>query len=84
MLKNPHFSREFNAWELDEVESFLQKLQSLVIKREVEDKLRWNESKCSKFSDRSLHSSFSRRYSAPFPAGIVWRSWASINVSLFA
>ena len=34
--RSPSFSRQFNDWELDKVESFFRKLQSLVIKREME------------------------------------------------
>ena len=34
------FSRQFNDRELNEADIFLQKLQTLSIKREVEDKLR--------------------------------------------
>ena len=65
------------------MESFFQKLNLMIINREVEGKLTWNESKCSKFSVRSLYFSLSRGYSAPFPASIVWRAWASLKVSFF-
>ena len=82
--RSPSFSRQFNDWELDKVESFFWKLQSLVIKREMEDKLRWNESKCGKFNITSLFSSLSRRYKEPFSPSIVSRSWAPMKVRLFA
>lgn len=48
------FPRQFNDWELDKVKIFVQKLQLLSIKREVDDKLSWNESKSRKFSIRSF------------------------------
>ena len=36
---NPHFSRHFNDWELEEVEGLFRKLQPLVVRREVKDVL---------------------------------------------
>ena len=76
---SPCFSRQFNNWELDEVESSFWKLQLVVIKREVEDSLRWNESKCDKFSIKSLYSSLSTGFRECFPTlcgdlGYQWRS----------
>lgn len=37
MVGAPFFSRWFNDWELDEVEIFFRRLQSLTIKKEMED-----------------------------------------------
>ena len=76
---SPCFSRQFNNWELDEVESSFWKLQLVVIKKEVEDSLRWNESKCDKFSIKSLYSSLSTGFRECFPTlcgdlGYQWRS----------
>ncbi|RVW12719.1 putative ribonuclease H protein [Vitis vinifera] len=64
---NPHFSRHFNDWELEEVEGLLWKLHPLVVRREVEDVLSWKESRDGIFSVRSLYRSFTRTYSDPFP-----------------
>ena len=80
---NPCFSRHFNDWELVEVETLFRKLCSLVVKREVKDKLSWNENKSSEFSVRSLYGSFPRGPREPFPASIVWRTWAPMKVGSF-
>ena len=71
---NPHFSRHFNDWELEEVESLFWKLHPLVVRREVEDALSWKESRDGIFSIRSLYRSLMRAYSDPFPWGLIWRS----------
>ena len=55
------------------METLFWKLQTLVVKREVEDKLSW------KFSVRSLYFSSSRGHRQPFPANIVWRTWNLLN-----
>lgn len=39
---SPCFSRQFKDWEMVEMESFFMKLHLMVIKRKVEDNLRWN------------------------------------------
>ena len=64
---NPHFSRHFNDWEMEEVEGLFQKLQLLVMKRDVEDVLSRKESKNDILSVRSLYHSFTRASSDPFP-----------------
>ena len=56
----------------------------MVTKREVENNLRWHESKCGKFLVESLYSFLSRAHSVSFPASIVWRTWAPLKVSFFA
>ena len=50
---NPHFSRYFNDWELEEVEGLFRKLHPLVMRREVEDVLSLKESGDGIFSVRS-------------------------------
>ena len=81
---NPHFSRHFNDWELEEVEGLFWKPHPLVVGRKVKDVLSWKESRDDIFSVRSLYCSFMRASSHPFPWGIIWRSWASMRVSFFA
>ena len=78
---NPHFSRHFNDWELEEVESLFWKFHPLVVRREVEDALSWKESRDDIFSVRFLYLSLMRAYSDPFPwglfggPGLLW-GWA--------
>ena len=46
---SPRCSRQLNDCELPEVESFFRKLHSIIIKKEMEDSLRWNESNATRF-----------------------------------
>ena len=50
----------------------------------MQDNLRWNESKCDKYSVRSLYSSLLEGHNVPFLASIVWKAWAPLNVNFFA
>ncbi|RVW79796.1 hypothetical protein CK203_047617 [Vitis vinifera] len=52
-----HFSRPFNDWEIDEVHSFLLGLNGKSVRRDVEDRVLWIETKCGKFSVKSLYQS---------------------------
>ena len=65
------FSRQVNDWELGEVEILLQKLQRLVVSREVEDILSWRESKNDKFLVRSLYCFYSKGPRDPLLFSIV-------------
>ena len=68
---NPLFSRHFNDWEMEEVESLLRKLHPLVLNRDVEDVLSWKNSKKGSFSVRSLYCSLTKGSSEPFPWSII-------------
>lgn len=54
-----------------EVEAFLWKSYPLSIRREVVDKLSWNETKCGNFSIRFLYASLTKGVSEPFPPSVV-------------
>ena len=82
--KNLHFSRRCNDWELVEVETFIQKLHALSTRREVLDKLSWNETKCGNFSFRSPHASLTKGDREPFSARVVWRMLAPTKASFFS
>lgn len=56
---SPCFARQFNNWELEEV-LFLRELHSLSLKKDEEDKLSWKETKCSKFTIKSLYTSLAK------------------------
>ena len=66
------------------METLFKKLHPLVVRRDVEDILSWNDSKNDKFSVRSLYCSFSRGPRDPFPFSIVWKTWAPVKVNFFA
>ena len=54
---SPLFSRLFNNWELDEVCSFFVALNGKQIQQGVDDRVIWRETKCGKFSIKSLYKS---------------------------
>ena len=81
---NPHFSRHFNDWELEEVEGLFRKLHPLVMRREVEDVLSLKERGDGISLLDPLYRSCMRASSDLFPWGIMWRSWALMSVSFFA
>ena len=51
---NPCFSRSFNDWEVEEVESFLGRLHGKKVCGDVEDMVFWTETKSGKFLVKSL------------------------------
>ena len=51
---SPHFFRPFNDWEMDEANSFLLGLNGKSVQWDVEDRVLWIETKCGKFSVKSL------------------------------
>ena len=54
---NPLFARPFNDWELDEVCRFFVALSRKRIQQAVDDRVIWRDTKCGKFSVKSLYKS---------------------------
>ena len=69
-----HFSRPFNDWEMDEVHSFLLGLNGKSVRQDVEDRVLWIETKCGKFSVKSLYKALKSGPSASFPSNVIWNS----------
>ena len=77
------FNRHLNDWEVGEVESLLNKLHPLTIRRDVDDLFRWKKNKNGTFSVKSFYSSLSRGIRLPFPARTIWMPWVPIRASFF-
>ena len=78
-----HFSRPFNDWEMDEVHSFLLGLNGKSVRQDVEDRVLWIETKCGKFSVKSLYKALKSGPLASFPSNVIWNSYVQPKVSFF-
>ena len=67
----PRFIRQFNDWELEEVDALFRSLHGYSIIRGTFDAMVWLETKDGDFSVRSFYSSLASRRVEPFPNGIV-------------
>ena len=81
---NPHFTRPFNDWELDEVENMLRRLCGERVLLYEEDGVRWVESNDGSFSVKSLYKVLELDSSVCFPMKIIWNSWVHPKISFFA
>ncbi|RVW97629.1 hypothetical protein CK203_027994 [Vitis vinifera] len=81
---SPLFSRPFNDWKLDEVESLLLCLHGKRLHRDEEDKVLWTETKSGKFSLKSLYKALELGSLVYFPMKIIWNLWVQPKVSFFA
>ena len=80
---NVTFARNFNDWELDNVISFLNLLQSNLPTREVEDGLRWNLKKNGNFDIHSYYDALRASPNLVFPWKSIWRTKAPRRVCFF-
>ena len=80
---NPCFSRPFNDWEMDVVESFLVRLHEKRVCGDVEDKVLWTKTKVGKFSIKSLYNTLESGNSVSLPLRSIWNSWVQPKVSFF-
>jgi hypothetical protein len=78
---NVTFTRNFNAWKMDLVVSFLSLLQSNIPAMEVEDGLWWKLKKTGRFDTRSYYDGVILHID--FPCKSIWRSKAPRRVSFF-
>ena len=81
---NPHFTRPFNDWELDEVENMLGRLCGERVLLYEEDGVRWVESNDGSFSVKSLYKVLELDSSVCFPMKIIWNSLVQPKISFFA
>ena len=79
----PRFIRQFNDWELEEVDAFFGRLHSYSIGSGTFDTMVWLETKDGDFSVWSFYSSLESRRVEPFPYDTVWNSWVPIRASFF-
>ena len=71
---SPHFSRPFNDWEMDEVESLLLCLCRKRVNLDEEDWVRWLDSKDENFLVKSLYKALELDSMGCFPMKIIWNS----------
>ena len=81
---NPHFSRSFNDWELDQVCNFVENIQDLKVHPEKEDRIVWNLSREGCFSVKSLYGDLEGLGMGPFPRKLIWNPDLPSKVSFFA
>ena len=77
------FYRPFNDWEVDEVHRFLLGLNGKSVLRDVEDKVLWIETKCGKFSIKSLYKALVSSPPVSFPSNVIWKACVQPKVSFF-
>ncbi|RVW51699.1 Protein S-acyltransferase 10 [Vitis vinifera] len=80
---SPLFSRPLNDWELDEVCSFFVALNGKQIQQGVDDRVIWRETKCGKFSVKSLYKSLVSGHLASFLSSVIWKVSVQPRVSFF-
>ena len=69
--------------EVDEVHMFLLGLNGKSVQRDVEDKLLWIETKCGKFSIKSLYKALVLGPLVSFPLNVIWKAYVQTKVSFF-
>ena len=79
----PLFSIPFNDWELDEVCRFFLALYRKRVQQAVDDRVIWRETKCGKFSVKSLYKSLVLGPLASFPLSAIWKVYLQPRVSFF-
>ncbi len=80
---NVIFKRNFNDWELNDVVSFLNLIQSHLPFRELADGIRWNLTKSGIFDVRSFYSALRNSNPVAFPWKSVWRTKAPRRACFF-
>ena len=75
------FIRQFNDWELEEVDALFRRLHSYSIGLGTFDTIVWLETKDGDFSIWSCYSSLASRRVEPFPYDTVWNSWAPLELA---
>ena len=80
---NVIFTKEVHDWEVDVVTTLFQKLQSVAIQREIQDKLRWILSKKRTFKVKDFFKALSRAEGRGFPWKSVWRTKSPPRATFF-
>ena len=77
----PRFIRQFNDWELEEVDALFRRLHSYSIGSGTFDTVVWLETKDGDFSVRSFYSFLASRRVEPFLYDTMWISWALLELA---
>ncbi|RVX05286.1 hypothetical protein CK203_020231 [Vitis vinifera] len=81
---NPCFARAFNDWEVEEAESFLERLYGKRVQGDVEDMVFWTKTKSGKFSIKSLYYALKPGSPSLFPSSCIWNVWVQPKISFFS
>ena len=63
--------------------SFLLGLNEKSVQRDVEDRMLWIETKCGKFSVKSLYKALVSSPPVSFPLNVIWKACVQPKVSFF-
>ena len=81
---SPHFSRSFNDWELEEVQSFLHVIQRKRVISSGEDRLLMKDVKDGRFLVKLFYLLLDLAKDLLFPSRLVWNPWVPTEVGFFA
>ena len=71
-----------NDWKVDLMERFLLTIQEKRVFVDLEDRMRWKETKSVEFSIKSLYGALGTRNATPFPWNIIWNP-CIVNVTIY-
>lgn len=78
------FTRHFNNWELDIIETFLSRLTGNLVRRGDNDKVVWKDDKRGLFSIKSFYEVLDVGRVIIFPKNIIWNMLVPSKVNFFA
>ena len=78
-----YFSRPFNDCELDEVHKFFLGLNGKRVQQNVENRVFWRETKCEKFSIKSLYKALVLGPPISFSSLVIWKAYVQPKVTIF-
>lgn len=84
ILWNPTFLRDFQDWEIVEVDSFMDCVYSSKVSANELDRLIWRNSSKGQFEVKSYYSVLSNRGERYFPQRSIWKVKAPPRVAIFA
>ena len=81
---SPSFTREFNDWELEEVERFFNFLGGKKVLHEMDDRLSMIKAKDGRFTVKFMYKLLSVSSDATFPFKSIWNPCVPSKVGFFA
>ena len=78
-----HFTRHFNDWELDIIETFFSMLRGNLVRRDDNNKVVWKDDKKGLLSVKSFYEVLDVGRLVIFPKNIIWNSWIPSKVNFF-
>lgn len=77
------FTRHFNNWELDIIETFFSRLTGNLVRKGDNDKVVWKDDKRGLFSIKSFYEVLDVGRVIIFPKNIIWNLLVPPEVSFF-